>query len=44
METNLQGKDKEAFLCLMRKMLQWDPARRSTAKELLHDPWLKGQL
>jgi serine/threonine-protein kinase SRPK3 len=44
METNLQEKDKKAFLCLMHTMLQWDPAGRSTAKELLQDPWLKGQL
>lgn len=43
METNLQGKEKDVFLCLMRKMLQWDPARRSTAKELRQDPWLTGQ-
>lgn len=43
-ETNLQAKDKELFLQLMRKMLQWVPERRSTAKELLRDPWLKEQL
>lgn len=44
METNLQGTDKELFLKFMRKMLQWAPESRSTAKELLQDPWLNGQL
>jgi len=39
-ETNLQGSDKEAFLRFMRQMLQWQPERRQTAKELLQDPWL----
>lgn len=43
-ETNLDGKDKEQFMQLMRKMLQWVPEHRSTAKELLHDPWLQEQL
>ncbi|KAL2261956.1 hypothetical protein VTK26DRAFT_2913 [Humicola hyalothermophila] len=44
LETNLQGEDKERFLQLMRRMLQWAPEDRSTAKELLRDAWLKGQL
>lgn len=43
-ETNLEGKDKELFLQFMRKMLQWAPEHRSSAKELLQDPRLKGQL
>ena len=43
-ETNLQGEDKERFLQLMRKMLQWLPEKRSTARELLQDPWLQAQL
>ncbi|KAK4132163.1 protein kinase, partial [Trichocladium antarcticum] len=43
-ETNLEGKDKELFLQFMRKMLQWAPEHRSSAKDLLQDPWLKGQL
>jgi serine/threonine protein kinase len=42
METNLEGEDKERFLQFMRKMLQWEPAQRSTTKELLQDPWLTG--
>ncbi|AEO62405.1 uncharacterized protein THITE_2106524 [Thermothielavioides terrestris NRRL 8126] len=43
-ETNLQGDDKERFLQLMRKMLRWVPEQRCSAKELLQDAWLKGQL
>lgn len=43
-ETSLEGDEKLQFLALMRKMMQWDPARRSTAKELLEDPWLKSHL
>ena len=42
-ETTL-GADREEFMQLMRKMLQWMPERRSTAKELLEDPWLKKHL
>jgi serine/threonine protein kinase len=41
METNLEGSDKRLFLQFMRKMLQWDPQNRQTAKQLLEDPWLK---
>lgn len=32
LETNLEGKDKERFLQLMKKMLVWVPENRSTAK------------
>lgn len=43
-ETTLEGsEDREQFMQLMRKMVQWLPERRSTAKELLSDPWLKAQ-
>lgn len=41
-EENLEGSNKEAFLRFMRKMLQWEPERRQTAKQLLQDPWLSG--
>jgi len=41
-EENLDGSNKEAFLQFMRKMLQWQPERRQTAKQLLQDPWLNG--
>ncbi|EFR05285.1 kinase dsk1 [Nannizzia gypsea CBS 118893] len=39
-ETTLEGQDKASFLRLMEKMLQWDPAKRSSAKELLEDEWI----
>ena len=41
-EENLDGSNKEALLQFMRKMLQWQPERRQTAKQLLQDPWLNG--
>ncbi|TKA70545.1 hypothetical protein B0A49_05806, partial [Cryomyces minteri] len=37
---SLQGEDKLLFLAFVRKMLQWLPEDRRTAKELLEDPWL----
>lgn len=40
----LQGEDKKRFLEFMRKMLQWDPEKRSSAAELLQDPWLQEEL
>ncbi|KAH8722359.1 kinase domain protein [Phaeosphaeriaceae sp. PMI808] len=43
-EERLTGDSKEAFLHFMRKMLQWEPERRQTAKQLLQDPWLNGNL
>ncbi|KAJ6024953.1 serine/threonine protein kinase [Penicillium herquei] len=41
LERNLQGTQQISFLCFMRKMLQWQPKNRASAKELLADPWLK---
>jgi hypothetical protein len=32
--------DREAFLRFMRKMLQWEPENRSTARELAEDEWI----
>ncbi|OJJ98119.1 hypothetical protein ASPACDRAFT_53601 [Aspergillus aculeatus ATCC 16872] len=40
METTLEGQEKADFLRLVRKMLQWDPAQRSSARELLEDEWI----
>ncbi|KAK2811370.1 hypothetical protein FQN50_002247 [Emmonsiellopsis sp. PD_5] len=40
-EEFLEGRNKAMFLAFMRKMLQWRPEDRKTAKELLEDPWLK---
>lgn len=40
-ETTLEGeKEREAFLRLMRKMLQWEPSKRSSGKELSEDEWI----
>jgi serine/threonine-protein kinase SRPK3 len=38
--TVLEGEDKDLFLRLMRKMLQWEPEKRSTAAELAQDEWI----
>ncbi|KAI9841786.1 MAG: hypothetical protein M1837_000380 [Sclerophora amabilis] len=37
---SLEGNDKRLFLSFARKMLQWVPEERKTAKELVDDPWL----
>jgi serine/threonine protein kinase len=37
----LEGEDKRLFLDFIRKMLQWLPEDRATARELLEDPWLQ---
>jgi serine/threonine protein kinase len=36
-----QQQDRAAFLRLMRKMLQWEPEKRSSARELLEDEWIR---
>lgn len=33
--------DREMFLRLMRKMIQWDPAKHSSPKELAEDEWIR---
>lgn len=43
LEDNLEGGNKEAFLRFMRKMIQWRPEDRQTAKQLLQDDWLNGR-
>jgi serine/threonine-protein kinase SRPK3 len=35
------GKEKELLIGFARRMLDWLPEKRATAKELLSDPWLK---
>jgi hypothetical protein len=32
--------DRKLFLQFMRKMLQWEPDRRSRARELVKDAWI----
>ena len=44
LETFLSGDDKEKFLTFMRKMLQWDPEKRSTPLELWEDEWVQGKI
>lgn len=39
-EEQLSGENKASFLDLVRRMLQWVPERRETAKQLLGHPWL----
>ncbi|KAK7997534.1 hypothetical protein PG989_005574 [Apiospora arundinis] len=39
-ETNLEGEDRQKFLAMIRKMLQWEPTKRSSAKELAEDEWI----
>ena len=43
-ETRLEGKSKELFLQFMKNMLRWAPEKRKTVRELIEDPWLKGDL
>lgn len=43
-ENSLEGEDKEMFLRLVRKMLLWEPEKRSSAKELEKDEWLETEL
>ena len=39
-EEYLEGESHALFLQFLRKMLQWDPDERLSARELLMDPWL----
>ena len=40
-EAQLSGENKASFLDFIRRMLQWVPEKRQTAKELLEHPWLR---
>ncbi|EEH04793.1 protein kinase [Histoplasma capsulatum G186AR] len=40
MLVHLHGEDKNMFITFIKRMLKWEPEERSTAKELLQDPWL----
>ncbi|KAI1357398.1 serine threonine protein kinase, CMGC group [Xylaria arbuscula] len=40
-ETNLEREELELFLAMMRRMLQWQPADRSTAKTMADDKWIR---
>lgn len=39
--TVLHGEEKQQFLDFISRMLQWEPEKRSTAKDLLEHPFLK---
>ncbi|KAK0610781.1 kinase-like domain-containing protein [Immersiella caudata] len=39
-EASLDGEAKEKFLIMMGKMLQWEAAKRSSAKTLAEEEWL----
>lgn len=38
--SNMGGEEKRMFINFVRRMIKWKPKERSTAKELLSDPWL----
>ncbi|KAG8156846.1 hypothetical protein KVR01_013259 [Diaporthe batatas] len=40
-EKLLEGEEKAEFLRFIRRMLQWDPASRPSAAELVSDPFLR---
>lgn len=44
-ETTLkeQQEDREKFLCLMRKMVQWEPGKQTSATELVQDEWIQAR-
>ena len=36
----MEGEELVRFLQFVKKMVRWKPEERSSAKELLDDPWL----
>ncbi|GES61291.1 kinase-like protein [Aspergillus terreus] len=38
--SKIDGEEKRMFIEFVKRMLKWRPEERSTAKELLQDPWL----
>lgn len=39
-ETTLEGDEKECFLHLVRQLLQWEPDKRGSPKELAYHEWI----
>ncbi|RMZ78904.1 hypothetical protein DV738_g3588, partial [Chaetothyriales sp. CBS 135597] len=37
---SVSGEEKRMLVDFVQRMIRWDPKQRSTAKELLQDPWL----
>ncbi|KAF6819624.1 serine/threonine-protein kinase SRPK3 [Colletotrichum plurivorum] len=42
--SGLEGEDREKFVAMMRKMLEWDPSKRASARELAQDEWILDHL
>ncbi|OQD78024.1 hypothetical protein PENANT_c097G11072 [Penicillium antarcticum] len=38
--SKFDGEEKRMFISFVNRMIKWKPEERSTAKELLQDPWL----
>ncbi|CAG8067253.1 unnamed protein product [Penicillium salamii] len=38
--TKFNGEENDMFISFVSRMIKWNPEERSTAKELLQDPWL----
>ncbi|GAB1217506.1 hypothetical protein ATERTT37_006745 [Aspergillus terreus] len=38
--SKFNGEEKKMFINFVSRMIKWNPEERSTAKELLQDPWL----
>ena len=36
----IQSEERDMFLKFVKRMVRWQPEERSTAKELVEDPWL----
>lgn len=36
----MAGEEKAQFISFVQRMLRWLPEERSTAREMLDDPWL----
>ena len=43
-ESTLSGEEKADFLRFVRRMLQWEPDKRSSARSLAEDDWIRRQV
>jgi serine/threonine-protein kinase SRPK3 len=39
--THVTGEEKQKFINFVCRMMKWKPEERSTAKDLLNDPYLR---